>query len=74
MTNLEHALNILQGVIDKHKADNQPVGQLTLVKSYIITEMEKDSAIKLDTSVDVCPDGEICFYDGCRNGVCRRGQ
>jgi len=46
MNNLQHALNILQGVIEKQKANHQAVGSLTLVKSYIISEMEKDSAIK----------------------------
>lgn len=46
MNNLNHALNILQDVIEKQKANHQAIGQLTLVKSYIISEMEKDSAIK----------------------------
>jgi hypothetical protein len=50
MTNLEHALSILHGVIEKQKRQHLPVGQLTLVKSYILSEMEKDSALKYDTS------------------------
>lgn len=46
MNNLEHALNILQDVIDKQNRGQGPIGQLTLVKSYILSEIEKDLAIK----------------------------
>jgi len=51
MTNLEHALSILEDVIEKHKKQMMPVGQLLLVKSYIMSENEKDCGIRYAESV-----------------------
>ena len=55
MTNLEHALNILQGIIDDAIKTNGPYGRLALIKSYLLSEMEeneKSRAIRLDTKAE----------------------